>query len=236
MSYRNAPGAARQPDARPLPLMRSAGVLLAALAAGATPAAAQSMAMQTPLPALWIRPEIGAYIPTGQQRDLVQSALLVGAQAQWDVTPRWALTGSYAWSPTHDRTTTSSANPLFLGDQAPLNVKQWDVGVQAYLAGARPELQDGDWYLRPFLGAGVGSRMYNYTETHVVQETVGRTSASDFAGYGAVGADLALGGSPIGLHLELRDNVSKFKGTYDQLASGTTRNDMTLAAGVNVGF
>ncbi len=232
MSVRNTHDDARRYGARSKVL--SACTLAAALVITAASAGAQSM--RTALPNVWLRPELGAYIPMGQQRNLLASAVLVGAQAQWDLTPRWAVTGSYAWTPTHDRTTTSASNQLFLGDEAPLNVKQWDVGLQAYLADARSRLENGDWYLRPFLGAGLGNRTYSYGEKQVVTDAVGRSSASDFAGYGALGADLALGGSPFGLHLELRDNMTRFKGTYDQLANGTTRNDMTLTAGVDLGF
>lgn len=232
MSVRNTQHDARRNGARPMVL--SACALAAALAVTAASAGAQSM--RTALPNVWLRPELGAYIPTGQQRDLLASAMMVGAQAQWDFTPRWALTGTYAWTPTHDRTTTAPSSPLFLGDEAPLNVKQWDLGLQAYLADAHSRLEDGDWYVRPFVGAGLGDRMYNYTEKHTVIDAVGRSSATDAAGYGALGADFSVGGSPFGLHLELRDDVSRFKGTYAQLANQTTRNDMTLAAGVNLGF
>ena len=236
MSGHNTHDDARRYGARPMILSACAlaAALAAALAVAAAAAGAQSM--RSAIPNVWLRPELGAYIPTGQQRNLLENAVLVGAQAQWDLTPRWALTGSYAWTPTHDRTTASGSNPLFLGNEARLNVSQWDVGAQAYLAGASPSLEEGDWYVRPFVGAGLGDRMYNYGEKGVVTDLVGSSSATDPAAYGALGTDLSMGGSPVGLHLELRDDVSRFKGTYAQLPNQTTRNDVTLSAGLNVGF
>lgn len=222
------PARRRSPRAK----LASTAALIAAVTVIAAPLGAQTM--RSPVPALWLRPLLGAFVPTGPQRNLLSSSILTGAQAQWNLTPRWALTGTYAWTPSHNRTTTRPSNPLFLGDQAPVNVRQWNAGVQAYLADANRTLEDGDWYVRPFIGAGLGGRTYRYTETQVVNETVGQTSAHDFEGYGALGADFSRGGSPLGLHLELRDDVSRFKGTYAQLAKSSTRNDLMLALGVNV--
>ncbi|MEX2152715.1 MAG: hypothetical protein WD825_05200 [Gemmatimonadaceae bacterium] len=50
-----------------------------------------------------IRPFVGAFIPTGDQRDLLEDAVLVGAQASWTVHPNVGLTASFGWTPTTDR-------------------------------------------------------------------------------------------------------------------------------------
>ncbi len=231
MSVRFMQRAARRRS--PRAILSSTVALIAATIVMAAPAGAQQ-AMRSPIPPLWFRPLLGAFVPTGQQRNLLDSSILTGAQLQWNLTPRWALTGTYAWTPSHNRTTTQPSNPLFMGDQAPVNVRQWNAGVQAYLADVHHTQQTGDWYVRPFLGAGLGGRTYRYTQTTVVRETVGQTSANDFEGYGALGADFSRGGEPLGIHLELRDDVSRFKGTYAQLATSTTRNDLMLVLGVNM--
>src|SRR5947208_1821879 len=46
-----------------------------------------------------LRPFVGAYIPTGDQRDLLKDAVLVGGQLTWHVIPPVAVTGTFGWSP-----------------------------------------------------------------------------------------------------------------------------------------
>src|ERR671930_799079 len=52
-----------------------------------------------------LRPFVGAYIPTGDQRDLLKDAVLVGAQLSYNVIPAFSVTGSFGWSPSKDRIT-----------------------------------------------------------------------------------------------------------------------------------
>src|SRR5437867_5912121 len=94
-----------------------------------------------------IRPFVGAYVPTGDQRDFVKDAVLVGAQASWTINPNYALTGSFGWAPSKDKVTA--------GDQT-LDQFQYDVGLEARSARlTTPKLA-------PFIGAGIGGRTYNY--------------------------------------------------------------------------
>jgi Outer membrane protein beta-barrel domain len=161
-----------------------------------------------------IRPFVGAYIPTGAQRDLLKDAVLVGAQASYRVIPQLAITGSFGWSPSKDRITP--------GDPT-LDLFQYDVGAEARGAGW---VRGDSWDFTPFVGLGVGGRTYNYRDLDVGSKT-------DFDGYGALGGDLNFG--QVGLRIEGRDYVSQFKpltGTGD----AKTRNDVALAAGLNVRF
>ena len=160
------------------------------------------------------RPFVGAYIPTGDQRDLLKDAVLVGAQLSWHALPYLGITGTFGWSPSKDRLTP--------GDQT-LDIYQYDVGAELRSA----SLWNGSMLnFTPFIGLGVGGRTYDYRDLDVGSKT-------DFDGYGALGGDIGFG--PVGLRIEARDYVSQFKplvGTGDT----KTRNDIGLAAGVSYRF
>jgi Outer membrane protein beta-barrel domain len=161
-----------------------------------------------------LRPFVGAYIPTGDQRDLLKDAVLVGGQLSWHALPALGVTGTFGWSPSKDRITA--------GDQT-LDIYQYDVGAEL----RAPSLLDGGLLnLTPFVGLGVGGRTYSYRDLNVDSKT-------NFDGYGALGGDIGFG--PIGFRIEARDYVSQFKpltGTGDT----KTRNDIGLAAGLSYRF
>jgi hypothetical protein len=186
-----------------------AATVLAALAAPAAAARAQGAAV-----GLEFRPFVGAYVPTGEQRDLLEDAVLLGAQASWRVRPALAITGTFGWVPSRDRITP--------GDQT-LDIYQYDVGAElravSWLAG-------GAWDLTPFVGLGAGGRTYDYRELDV-------DAATNLAGYGAIGGDVGVGA--VALRLEVRDYVSRFR----PLTGGgdsRTRNDIGLAVGMSYRF
>jgi hypothetical protein len=161
-----------------------------------------------------IRPFVGAFIPTGDQRDLLKDAVLVGGQLSWHALPALALTGTFGWSPSKDR--------LTAGNQT-LDIYQYDVGAELR---APTFLDNGPWNFTPFAGLGLGGRTYSYRDLDV-------DSKSNFDGYGALGGDIGFG--PIALRIEARDYVSQFKpltGSGDT----KTRNDIGLAAGVSYRF
>jgi hypothetical protein len=161
-----------------------------------------------------IRPFVGAFIPTGDQRDFLKDAVLVGGQASWRVIPAFALTGTFAWSPSKDRITT--------GNQT-LDIYQYDVGAEL----RTPSGYDlGVAELTPFVGLGLGGRTYNYRDLDVGSKT-------NFDGYGALGGDIGFG--PIALRIEARDYVSQFKPLIGS-GSTKTRNDIGLAAGIAYRF
>src|SRR5438105_1929348 len=158
---------------------------------------------------LEVRPFVGAYIPTGDQRDFLKDAVLVGAQASWNATENLSLIGGFGWAPSKDK--------ISAGDQK-IDAFQYDVGLEARpsfasLAGATP-----------FIGAGVGGRTYSYRDLNVDSKT-------NFDGYGALGFDAAAG--PIGLRIEARDYVSRFQPLTGG-GSTKTRHDVALLAGVGV--
>ena len=183
--------------------------IAAALALLAAPAEAQNLGGRVEL-----RPFVGAYIPTGDQRDFLKDAVLAGAQVSWRAIPALAITGSFGWSPTKDRITA--------GDQT-LDIYQYDVGAELRAASF---YKGGLWEFSPFAGLGVGGRTYDYRDLNVGSKT-------NFDGYAAVGGDVGFG--PVGLRIEGRDYVSQFKpltGSGDT----KTRNDIGLALGVTYRF
>ena len=184
------------------------GATLLALAAFTSTVRAQATS-----PQFEVRPFVGAFIPTGDQRDFLKDAVLVGGQAAWRVVPALALTGTFGWSPSKDRITA--------GNQT-LDVYQYDVGAEL-----RTLAYDGGFVgLNPFVGLGVGGRTYSYRDLNV-------DSRTDFDGYGAVGGDIGFG--PIALRIEARDYVSQFK-PLTGTGSTKTRNDIGLAAGITYRF
>lgn len=190
---------------------RGAAGAAALFALGAIPSVgrAQSLGSQFEL-----RPFVGAFIPTGDQRDFLKDAVLVGGQASWRVVPALAFTGTFAWSPSKDRITA--------GNQT-LDIYQYDVGAELRVpAGYNAGFVD----FTPFVGLGLGGRTYNYRDLDV-------NSTTNFDGYGAVGGDIGLG--PIAFRIEGRDYVSQFK-PLTGTGSTKTRNDIGLAAGIAYRF
>jgi len=187
----------------------AAGAALIALAPLASVASAQAPSTQFEL-----RPLVGAYIPTGDQRDLLKDAVLVGGQASWRLVPALALTGAFGWSPSKDRITA--------GNQT-LDIYQYDVGAEL----RTPSAYDaGIVDFTPFVGLGVGGRTYSYRDLDVGSKT-------DFDGYGAIGGDIGFG--PLALRIEGRDYVSQFK-PLTGTGPTKTRNDIGLAAGIGYRF
>jgi hypothetical protein len=160
-----------------------------------------------------LRPYVGAYIPTGDQRDLLEDAVLVGGQASYRLNPNFAITGTLGWSPSKDRITP--------GDET-LDLWQYDLGAELR---APSWYQSGTFDFTPYVGLGAGARTYNYRDLDVDSKT-------NFAGFGALGGELGFG--RFGVRLEARDYVSQFK-PFDG-GDSKTRNDVTIATGLTLRF
>ena len=162
-----------------------------------------------------VRPYAGAYIPTGDQRDLLKDAVFAGAQLSWLPIERLALAVTFGWSPSKDRITA--------GDQS-LDIYQYDLGAE-WRSPSR--YRSANWSFLPFVGAGVGGRTYDYRDLPV-------SSKTDFDGYGALGGEFGFGSW--GIRIEGRDYVSQFKNLSGPADGTKTRNDVTVAAGLSVKF
>jgi Outer membrane protein beta-barrel domain len=160
-----------------------------------------------------IRPYVGAYIPTGDQRDFFKDAVLVGAQGSYRFTPALALTATVGWSPTEDRVRPGQDVDLL----------QYDIGAEL----RAPSWLGGEsWDFSPFVGLGVGGRTYDYRDLDVDAKT-------NVAGYGALGGEFGFG--QFGLRIEARDYISRFEPIIGE-GEAKTRNDVALAAGLTIRF
>jgi hypothetical protein len=163
-------------------------------------------------PAWALRFTSGALVGTGAQRDVLKDAQVSAVQLSWLVHPAIAITGSFAWARSRD---------LLTAGRPRLDVFTSDAGVEV-----RPMqlFADRAVTLRPFVGAGVGARSYNYRKLDV-------DATNNLAGYAAVGGELAMG--RVGLRLEARDYATGFK---PLIGAGTsaTRNDVVITAGLSI--
>jgi hypothetical protein len=210
--------------------------LAAALVAAGATAGAQTAApggrAAAPLAAgaFELRPVVGAFVPTGDQRDLLDDAVLVGGQLAYAVRPNLAVVGTFGWAPSKDRTTAlagGGAGLLRTGRAEAVDLFQYDVGVEARLPRA---FAGGTWTAVPFAGLGGGGRTFRYRDVD------GADAQTNVAGYGALGVELAPAAGRLGVRLEARDYVSAFRGLRGERSERTARNDLALSGGVTVRF
>lgn len=183
-----------------LPAVALVGLILS------SPAAAAAQSHAAPARAWEFRAPSGAFVPTGDHRDVLKDAHVSAAQVAWLVSPHLALTGTVAWARSRD---------LISVDTPKLDVFTSDLGIEAR---SSERTTAGATSFSAFAGLGAGVRSYNHRSLDV-------DAAHHLAGYGAVGGEVARG--RVGLRLEVRDYVTGFK----PLVSGgesELRNDMAV--------
>lgn len=200
------------------PATLRAGLTLA-IAAAVSAFAARANAQTSSQSAFQVRPLVGALVATGDERDVLKNTtVLVGGQGSYTLNSNFAVVGSFAWSPSEDKT--SVARPK-------LDLYQYDLGVQGKLS----DLTSGSVVsTRPYAIIGGGARTYN------LRNVSGASAQTNPLGYGALGLDLDQAGGRIGLRLEARDNVTAFKGLRGELQDRKARNDLQFVAGLTFGF
>ena len=200
---------------RPATLRASVAlVALAALTAFALRAEAQTPGQ----PAVTVRPIVGALVATGDERDLLKNAVVVGGQASYHLNSNFAVLGSFAWSPSEVKTITPRPK---------LDLYQYDLGIEGKL----DDLTSGSSVTtRPFAALGGGARTYN------LRDVPGSSAQTNPLAFGAVGLDVAPSGGRVGVRIEARDNVTWFKGLSGELQDRKSRNDVQFAAGLTFGF
>jgi hypothetical protein len=159
-----------------------------------------------------VAPTNGVYLPTGNQRDVLDHSLQMGLTLGYDVNRYLAVLGSFSWSPT-------KVKRVSRGD---LDLFQYDLGLQ----GQYPLSIGRGVVLMPFVGAGLGARTYSFRDLNIGSET-------DCAGYVAAGG--ALQYRFIELTISARDYVSRYEGLHLSHVS-TTRNDVGLSAALGFRF
>ena len=188
--------------------MRKLTVVLAALAVTAVASPAQDT---KPTPE--IRPFLGMYIPTGDQRDLFENAAMFGVQAAMEVRPTFHLLGTFGWIP---------GQAKYSGFDDDVQIFQYDIGLELNMV-----RQVGDsWLFKPFIGVGGGARSYFYASDNLQDRTCA-------AGYGALGAEMQLGRAAF--RLEGRDNLYCYRSPLPNVDS-RTRNDVGLSFGIAYHF
>lgn len=157
-----------------------------------------------------LRPHVGVYLPTGAQRDDFEAATLLGMQGALELAPWVHLVGTASWTHGHARFAP-------LGDEDVTHIWQYDVGPEFNI---RHEFENG-WMLKPFAGAGVGARTYNYRAQGLMTRTC-------TAGYGALGTELQW--DYVAFRVEGRDYLSCFENPRTGVKE--TRNDIGLTFGL----
>jgi hypothetical protein len=154
----------------------------------------------------------GAVVPIGAQRNAIKTANLSAAQLTYVVRPALAITAMVGWARTRDITSAESPK---------LDAFTYDVGaeVRANRWNASQSLT-----LRPFAGAGVGARSYNYRSLDV-------DATHNIAAYGSAGGEL--GYRRVALRIEARDYVTGFK-PLSGIGSADRRNDVMLMGGLRI--
>ena len=188
--------------------MRKLAVTIVALAATAMGAAAQE-----PGPRPEIRPFVGMYVPTGDQRDLFNDAAMFGLQAALEMKPNFHLLGTFGWIPGQTKYAVTADN---------VQILQYDVGFELDMVRDLGET----WLFKPFFGLGAGARTYMYEADNLTDRTC-------TAGYVALGTEFQYGRTAI--RLEGRDNVYCYRSALPNVKS-TTRNDVGLSLGVAYHF
>jgi outer membrane protein with beta-barrel domain len=218
--FRNIAVSTESFDAPPAPrsasrstFRRTARALALTVALAAIPTITTQVEAQTTAS---IRPTVGVFVPTGDQRDLLKDAILVGIQGSYNLTQNFALTGTFGWSPNKDQLLNDEKVDLF----------QYDLGIEGRLNNLTPTASVST---RPYATLGAGARTYHFRDLDADSQT-------NFLGFGAVGVDLAQANGPIGLRIEARDNVTAFKGLESELAERKARNDLQFTAGLTIGF
>jgi hypothetical protein len=188
--------------------MKRIGLAVGLLAAGAL-----SLSAQAPAEKAEIRPFVGAYLPTGPQRDLFKAAALFGTQVAAEIDETLHLVGTFAWSPVHNK---------YAGVDENVSIFSYDLGVEVGVT--RP--MANDWLFKPFAGLGVGGRAYEFKATTL-------SDRSCAAAYGSLGSELQI--ARMALRFEARDNVFCYKSPVAGV-DAKTRNDVVLAFGVAYHF
>jgi Outer membrane protein beta-barrel domain len=187
----------------------TAVAILAAVAGG--PVLAQE---EEPARRFQMRPYAGAFVPVGDQRDVLDDAVLVGMAVSYDVHPNLAVVGSFGWAASRGTAGATKAEDL--------DVLQYDVGVASQL----PIETVSGVTLKPFVGVGVGARTYDYRDLDVDSET-------DVVGYVSLGASLEY--REVSLGFALRDCFSEYDGIGTE-ETAATRNDLGVFASLGARF
>lgn len=177
-----------------------AALVMATLVGGIATSAAAAVTPE-------LRPFVGAFIPTGTQRDILKDAVFVGGQGGVEVAQSLHVIGTLAYAPSKSKS-------------SGVCVYQYDTGIETF----RPYQMTERWQMRPFLGAGLGGRTY-------VDHNNGDHSETIFAAYGSLGTEFQL--DHLAFRLEGRDYMTRFKGLQGNQGA-ESRNDVSVVSALAI--
>lgn len=155
----------------------------------------------------------GTVVPTGAQEDDVKRGNLTAVQLSHGLRPDLVLTSTVGWARTA---------PLGLGPDAKLDLLTYDAGVEYRLPRRSADRRIN---FKPFTGAGIGARTFNYRHVDVA-------TTHNLATYASVGGEFGL--SRVRVRVEVRDYLTWV--TPPGTASTARRNDVALLAGLRIGL
>ena len=180
--------------------------------------AEQARAQEATSASFAIRPIVGALVPVGNQRDALKGGVLAGGQGAYTLDPNVFVIGALVWSRSQEKQS---------AQQPKLDLYQYDIGVEGRLN----NLTEGSPAVtRPYITLGAGGRSYR------LRNVANSSAQTDPLVYSALGLELARAGGTYGLRLELRDNISAFKGLRGELDDRVARHDLQLSAGLTFGL
>jgi len=162
-----------------------------------------------------VRPVVGAYLPTGKHRDMLDDAITVGVQGAYAITGYLSIVGTFSVTP-------SSDTRLTLDDD--LDVFSYDLGAELQKSFT---ISGSGTTVSPFIGVGAGGRTYDYRDLAMHAE-------SDVAAYAALGAHLRL--HSVGVRIEAREYASSFRGLTGEMSSHETRTDIAILSALSFYF
>jgi hypothetical protein len=169
---------------------------------------------QPSVPAVSMRPVVGALVAVGSQHEAMTNAVIVGGQASWLFDPNVAVIGTLGWSRSQERQSAQRSD---------LDLYQYDVGLEVRLN----DLTNGmPVDTRPYVAVGAGARTYD------VRSTTNAGLQTNPLLFSVVGVELRQTGGALGLLLEARDNITAFKGFRGEFSDRTARHDLQLSAGL----
>jgi hypothetical protein len=184
----------------------AAAILLAAAAtAHAQPSTPKKPGFELLLPS-------GTVVPTGAQQSELKRASLTAVQLSYGLRPDLVLTGTVGWARTR---------PLGRGDDARLNLFTYDIGAECRLP--RRD-SDAGVNFKPFTGAGVGARTFDYRHADA-------PTTHNLAAYASAGGELGL--ARVRVRLEVRDYMTWLDAPGS--SDSARRNDVVVMAGLRLG-
>jgi hypothetical protein len=156
---------------------------------------------------------VGAYVPTGNQADLLGNSMMIGGQVAYELSGSIHLLGTFSYA-TPENDMPSNTNDV--------HIYQYDAGAELFQA---IDMSNA-WTFRPFVGLGLGGRTYDLKNGDSGSQTNG-------LGYGALGAEFQKG--RLAARFEGRDYVSHFDGLNGE-DPASTRNDLMFSGGLSFHF